>query len=290
MHHLRFENTPFENRLRLRELQVQFPASWQELEPRHLPAVANAIFSPTEPELRVNLLLALLDMQWYQVRRQFKLSILRDDELYALCKCVDWLLEENKLTRWLLPALKARGQVLYGPQDKISTSTFREFCDADTFYLRWWKTREPLFLRKMMAVLFRPAERPGYPDVRADYDPDLVNVREKLLEEVPEEMLQAMVVNWMGIRHHLTRIFRNVFPEEKKEEQEEAATASKAGWVDVITEMAREKVTDMEEVGKVRVYPALKWLDHQISTARERETAAENCYQREQRGLTPRGQ
>jgi hypothetical protein len=255
-------------------LNLQVPASWNELTPDQLLRLIKIQFSYQAGHLqKLMVLKELLQVKWGVLHLFTSVQRLN---LYPL---LDFL-EENKLTKQLLPkvsvkrvALRPKIKVLlvdlHGPEERFRNLTFEEFIYADTYFSLFASHSNELFLDKLIATIYRP-QREGYNpkspaykgDIREDFNENLVEDRLHLVRLLPQAVKYAILSWYRGCRKELETIYDLVFTEPNEQK------ATEGDWGDVLLSLSGGKFGHLEQTSGQRVHTVFKEMQR---IARENE-------------------
>ena len=138
------------------KLNIEIPVSWNELSARQLMKLA-LYFHKYEEGVILDLLvlITLMDIRWWQLRKAWSFFIMiTQADVSELKAYFPWLYESITLTRFL-PEIKVKGEILYAPQNRLIDIVVNEFSNTEDLYLGWYHTKDPEYLKYLMAVLYR---------------------------------------------------------------------------------------------------------------------------------------
>ena len=200
----------------------QVPSTWNELRRRQLLDVLAQLYSPAQPDHRLQLLSLLTG---------FRLPVLTGlavDVLAQLLPLTDWVSSaDHLLTKQLLPTVGIPGRHLserpttwHGPAAHLSNLLFGEFIFADTFFVLYCLFSRPEHLDQFLTVLYRPARRGANPeaddwngDVRVAFNEHQLEARTQRAQHVPAIEKLAVLTWYRGCRAQLAQEFADVFVE-----------------------------------------------------------------------------
>lgn len=132
-----------------------------------------------------------------------------DDKLYL----VNWVFEENTLTKNLLPVYKC----CYGPADNFSNLQVCEFIFTEQYYQQFKEEGAVQHLNMLIAILYRPAKkrynmaRNEEGDVREPYNDNLTPLFARKVARWPMAIKQAILFWYEGCRTSLVNNNPDVF-------------------------------------------------------------------------------
>ncbi|SHL25990.1 hypothetical protein [Hymenobacter psychrotolerans] len=258
MHHVLFSSA-----------ERHVPACWNELSEHQLLQVVKTLNYQhrTRMDMRLHLLSILLQLPFPT------LLSCTPVQLAQLLPQADFVLESNELTAQLLPAIKFKGRLLYGPREHFRNLLFKEFIFADSYFMRFCADRQEALLDKLVAVLYRPQRKPYHPD-RADYGGDrredfnehLIESRAAELAALPLAIKLAVLTWYTGCRLELARQHPDVFGSGHEEK------AGSKGWDYVLREVSGGAFGSLAETSQQHARMVLaKMQDDQEAAKRQRE-------------------
>ena len=172
-------------------------------------------------------------VQRVELRRLVPVRFLREPAEYA--PFTEQLLEYLPYLKWW----QGLGARYYGPRAGFRNLRFAEFIFADAYFLRYLQAGDETQLDRLVATLYRP-QRAGYAplapdyagDRREDFNEHLLEARARAVAKQAHHVKYAVLLWYAGCRRQLETRFEYVFTDANK------ATASKAGWGDVLHQMA----------------------------------------------------
>lgn len=236
---------------RLDEKQVEFdfeiPSSWEELDGHQYATVLQVLSYHNADRFVIGAsLIALLCQKNWDV-----VSNLPQDELYDLLPLTNFMIEEQPPVKNYFPVLKIRKKQCHAPAADLSNIGFGEWCFVFQFYSYYRKTNDIVWLEKMIATLYRPADPTQVVDsvtfsgdVRERFNENLIEKRALSVRDVPEKFKLA-VFGWFTAAINQVMMYRpNVFPpvpegaelQDQEEQPEDGRT-----WLSVFRELLGPK-------------------------------------------------
>jgi hypothetical protein len=145
-----------------------------------------------------------INAPWYEIGSRLELS--------------QWIYNNQISHKFLVKKIKLKRLKLYGPSEGFRDMTSGEFLFADTYYFTYLNNEDPALLDKFIASIFR--ERKAwfrFSKKRIDFDEDLINPRAKLLENLPQEIKQAILFNYGAVRGDIIKPLKSLFPQRKSD-------------------------------------------------------------------------
>jgi hypothetical protein len=223
------------------------PAAWDEMTRQQLLFVAGLTMNPLPVhEFKIKVLIHFAGWKLaplpvmnpddgVYVLHKGEMFWLKPWHITAMCEKLDFLFTEtetrdgkivninSKLGTNLLLKLRCgvwyqRLRPLYGPANRFYNVRFGEFIAADNFFRRWMATKQDEFLDKLIAVLYRPADRNEKPDSRnfhgdrrQPFNEHNINSRAKQVSRISPVVKMAVALWYNGCLHHLSVNFPHCF-------------------------------------------------------------------------------
>lgn len=260
-----------------------FPSSWDELSKRQLLNVATVLMmNIPEIQKKIRLLVHFLRLKgsilcynernylvfgrykyfkWMAIGaiRKGKVRRICDEDLYALSETLNFLFENNELTRQLLPKIKR----FYGPDDRLSNVTFIEFAKADKRHRNYVASENEMYLNEMIAILYRPAKKFRYinrffgvnvADVRQKYSDNCIK-NAKRFKYVSRAQKKAVLFYWEGCYSFMISTFPHVFTNGND------GDSDGFGFAGLITELAGTKFGNTDQTADTHIMTILLYLE-----------------------------
>ncbi len=230
-------------------------------------------------------LLAATDVAYLANKMDFIFRITEDDEGNKSYQF------RSRLFRQLLPDIKLKDGILYGPADGLNNLLFSEFVVAENHYAGFIKSQEteagsekktekpqPLkegaithYCDKLIATLYRPRRRDydeNIPEHAAD-GREVMNVgtaekREKLVRSLNPEVKQGILFWYEGCKDFLRGKFPHVFEVQGESEKVKGNSRLRSneqsvfeGYVKMITSLAKNDATKVDAWMNTNLYGVL---------------------------------
>ena len=235
---------------------IDSASAWNELSQKQLYIISDVLHSKTLLiDGKIRLAIALLGIKMRLFLR-FTAS-----QVHDILPITQFILEENKLTKNLVPYLKVGSKRFYGPTSRLANITIEEFGFADTFYTRFKETMEDEWICRLCAVLYRP-QRSGYNpksdsykgDIREDFNKHLVFVRARRFEKLNSSQKYAIYLFYEGCRNEIIKKHKHVFAKRKP-------TGKSFGWGGILVDLAGNKFGGHEQTKRANLFDVLGHLE-----------------------------
>jgi hypothetical protein len=146
------------------DVQLNLPASWDELYPDEILRIAKCLISGKTPEnIRAEILLFIIDTRAKaeNIKLPKAWRSLIDPETFFIegNSLLDFIFKQNELTEAPEKVIKLQAQILhtvYAPGNAFNTLICGEFEDAEECYNQFIETEKIEHLAKLAAILWRP--------------------------------------------------------------------------------------------------------------------------------------
>jgi hypothetical protein len=264
------------------KISRQVPANWNELSRRQLVRVSAILFAgPSGAHAPRGIHWVKLQLLRILFRIPHSLfNRFGAERLAALLWLTDFLLQENLLTRNVLPTIwirkwKCPVQKLYGPGDNLKGVIYDEFAYAEIQYLQYAQAKDPVALDKLVAALYRPKRKdygphsPHYQgDIREDFNSYLVEGRAKRLASLPMGQKLAILLYYQGCRNQLIAAHDKIFS------SDESNKPVKHPWLQMIRHVPSDKFGPIDQIERQRVHKVLFHLNEMMRENQEAVAAA----------------
>jgi hypothetical protein len=211
-----------------------------------------------------------------KIGKREELNIVEKD----LIKITTFLLDGKvELTQNPLPKLKTGfWSALYGPTDKLNTSTFGEFIMADSFCQNHIEEEDLIkkeeWLCKMIACLFRPKKKNHNPasstydgDIRERFNSWNLDSRLPKVRRLDFETKQAILAYFISCKNYFAEVYTDIFTKGE-------SSGEGGNWFTTLHHIS-DKVTDYEPITETRVALALFDLNEKQKTAKKNKAEME---------------
>ncbi|THU34253.1 hypothetical protein FAM09_24860 [Niastella caeni] len=195
-------------KVNLNKKWYNIPETWDELTCRQLVQVLRICnLGHTLLVAQVQLFKILTGIRWFILWWNGPMEI--EDKLYL----VDWVFEENTITKNLLPIYRGR----YGPADNFSNLQVCEFIFTEQYYQQYKEEGGVQHLNTLIAILYRPLKK-GYNklrneegDMREPYNDNLTALYVRSVARWPVAIKEAILFWYEGCRTSLVKNNPDVF-------------------------------------------------------------------------------
>ncbi|RZM19143.1 MAG: hypothetical protein EOO88_38830, partial [Pedobacter sp.] len=229
----------------------QVPGSWDELDSKQFARIIQVLHynKADEHTIAVSLLALLFGKDGWHI-----LDNLPDEDRYSLVPLTNFIRDVKPPVYNPFPNLKIHKRWCAAPAQDLSNMSFGEWCFAFQFYTYYKLTNDSIWVNKLIACLYRPAdlsqdkESPEYTgDVREAFNENLIDSRAKRIASIPEHF-RLGVLAWFTLAVQTVMEARPlVFPvneidqQETIEDPEQTPEIDSRTWLTVFRELLGPK-------------------------------------------------
>lgn len=230
-----------------RNLVREVPEGWNELTGKQLQDIITVLYSNVPLyQKKIMVWRILLEIKWWL------LLAMKDDDVAGFIWMTDFIFEDIKITRNIIPVIKTRFHKFYGPLSELRLIKAAEFMESDKYFLKYTKAVENKedwseWLDLFVAVLYRERTSgtkkvdPTRVDIREPFNGNSVEYRAKLIRKVPAAKKLA-ILNWYrSCRAVWEKMFDQVFSGENSK------SAVNYGWFETLKRVSADDFGTMEE-------------------------------------------
>jgi hypothetical protein len=256
------------------------PSKWDELNEKQLKQMTKLIQLNHDPIdlAKILFLIQTLSLPWWQkIKLQyFYFFQANTEERGDLLYCTRSFEEFRMITSQKIKYIRCTFVRLYGPDSGLANCTFWEYIKAEQYFLNYLEKKDPIWLDKLVAVLYRPSIEKFNPSIHEDRRIPLndvsVRYRTKQMEKVSAETKVAVLIWFDGCRSSLIKNFPIVFkkPSATQNTQSPKAQSGAASqsWMNLISELAGS-MDNYEKIGATNLYTALTDISHRIKKSQD---------------------
>lgn len=172
----------------------------------------------------------------------------------------------SKLHVSLLKSFKRAGKIYHAPADALGNCLFAEYIHCETFYVNYCKTKDQIWLQKIMAVLYRPKKSRTKTDsenfdgdIRQPLNDFLIDKRTEIFSSVPIYIKNMVYLFYSGCHNYIQASFPDVFSG--------GSTSSKkkddvfAGMMKLVNALANNDVTKNEQIRQSYLWEVMVTLN-----------------------------
>jgi hypothetical protein len=240
---------------RERIIKGHFPEMWEEVSEKQFIALASLSETDNLPRL-VSLFSGL------------PLHICRRLDLYQqteLWRINGWMGEESSFNRFFIPVVHAGRLVLHSPQESLRKVTFGRFIFFDTAFINYQESSSAEDLHRFIASLYIPAG--------TSFTDDLPLTNEPHVKEIPLQLKQAILFNYILVRRWLAELYPLIFslprdPGEKQDVEKPSRKSDPRAWIKVFENIVGDDIANHDRYAEIPLHNVLRYL-----TAKTKENA-----------------
>jgi hypothetical protein len=208
--------------------KVNIPSKWEELSPDQFATILEVLGHRNADKYTIGVsVLALL----FGAKNYSLLRDMDDEELHCLMPLCNFIFDSDIPLINFYQTLKVDKKTLYAPSLDLSTINFGEWCFAYQMWEFFVKSKDLVFLDKLIAIIYRPKnklknalETTG--DIRESFNENSIELRAALIAKLELKTKQAIFA-WFNTAITMIMVRREkVFP--KSEVQEETPETQEA--------------------------------------------------------------
>ena len=241
------------------------PASWDELSPKQL-RYWSAICLQSIPLNEAKKQLVKL---CYRIpQRTF--NHLKTGQVPQIADTLNFLFENNQLTKWLIKSVRWGFVRYYGPGDFLANLTIAEYRRTELYYQAYVRSTDKQWLALLMATLYRRKRgNKVTDDIREDLTEHGVEKRSRRFSKLSPHLLQACLLNYEGCRNHMINQYARAFkPTGPSEQSNEIFDLE-----EVIEAFAGDKFGSFSETEKTNLHRFFRYMVHSIEQLEENKTS-----------------
>jgi hypothetical protein len=248
---LEYQPFPFLNYARI--IHGAFPSTFGELKPEQLIAIArllNQSISDTDflkfmTDIKKSTINKLDEYQRYQLMILF--------EPFTLVA---------PYNEFIIPRIDTWTTQFFSPKPKLSHITFAQFIFAESYFVSYQTDKKPLDLYKFVASLYLPQSR--------TFSEDDISASELYFGKVKQEILEAIVINYVLIKEWLANAYPMVFQKEDEDNGNELKRKSlkkpnnNSGWLKIFESVVGDDLVNHDRYAILPLHNVLRWMSNKI--------------------------
>ena len=265
------------NRIFINTKKYLVPGTWGELTKTQALQVLQ-LFSQqmSNEQLRYCLLLVLLQVK-QSLRKQWLFMFrIPNNELRKALPLVDFLFKNPDFTIQRMPSITVKGMKLYGPSDKLGTSSFIEYIKAEHYYLQYMKSQHFNDLNYLIATLYRPSkglvarmsEQLGFAEISADkrlrFNDDTLDERAALVATLPAHFKSIILEYFHACRGWLgsSGVYPDLFIQDETKSKGEGKQTE---WLIILDDLAGKSFGNFMETAHTNLHLVFMNLNKTIN-------------------------
>jgi hypothetical protein len=222
-----------------RRLNGAIPASWEEITPRQLIAIARNYLSESSDDELLSILCGV---------RKNTIRKLDAYQLFSLAGELSFLSDYKPFSHFIIH----RAGSLQAPKPRLEGMSFGQFMFVDSYYSIWLSSQKDADLNKFIAALYLP-EGEVFQSVK-------MPARENVAASLPLMLKLAISINYRLIREFLSHAYPLIF-------QKPDAGASRNpgdGWVRVFESVVGDDIVNQDRYAELPLHSVLRWITKKV--------------------------
>lgn len=250
-----------------RVMDREVPVHWDGLSAKQFVRISRILAHGAHlPNVQVQIAWTVLGLSWRTPRLVAAVFVgLNAEQRHRLAVSLSApFLKDHVMTATLVPTLRAGATMLHVCNDDLLNEVDAYTWGlADAWFMRYAKSKWLEHLRAMASVLYAPKGMPRAQRLKGG--------SQKLVERVTESDLQALYLNWGGLRRTLEVECPWVF----RSANQKTAQRRQRGWMDVLRSMAGARFGPFDSTCTTPIRILLKQMNDDIQAAKRAEEERE---------------
>lgn len=189
-------------------MNINVASNWNELNSWQLSKIARLFFSFADEQKVKHRLVYILFLKKPTIWNYYKFwKLVKRVPFPELYRFTDFLNRTNTYTKFP-KKLKLGFVTLYGPGDRLKSTTIDQFSHADLFFYRWSKTHDVKELNRFVSILYLPKGKKFSNN-------DLGHSR--YVKLMPLGVKLSIALSYIGTRQVMGSNYKHVFPKSNKQ-------------------------------------------------------------------------
>jgi hypothetical protein len=236
-----------------RVINGAFPSTFGELKPEQLIAIArllNQTISDTE------------FLKFMTGIKKSTINKLDEYQRYQLMILFEPFTLVAPYNEFIIPRIAAWTTEFFSPKPKLAQMTFAQFIFTESYFVSYQTDKKPLDLYKFVASLYLPQSRA--------FSEDDISASELYFAKVKQEILQAVVINYVLIKEWLANAYPMVFQKEDEDNGDELKRKSlkkpnnNSGWLKIFESVVGDDLVNHDRYAILPLHNVLRWMSNKI--------------------------
>ena len=242
---------PFKRLKYTRYIQGNFPATWEETNPKQLIAIACLMKR------------SISDVQFLSIMTGLskkKINKLDDYQRFQLIELFDTFQSNKPYNEFIIRELDCKGTFLVHPKAKLKGVTFGQFIFMDTHFINYQQSADQNDLNQFIAATYLP-----YGQRFAEH---IIDANHEWVAKTDLLTREAIVINYHLIRDWLSNVYPLVFQKkvdvsksEKKPKKDNANS-----WIKVFDGLVGEDIINEDNYSNLPLHNVLRHLTNQMKS------------------------
>lgn len=250
---IKLEYQPFPFLKYTRVINGAFPSTFGELKPEQLIAIVrllNQTISDTE------------FLKFMTGIRKSTINKLDEYQRYQLMILFEPFTLVAPYNEFIIPRFNTWTTQYFSPKPKLAQMTFAQFIFAESYFVSYQTDKKPLDLYKFVASLYLPQSRA--------FSEDDISASELYFAKVKQEILEAVVINYVLIKEWLANAYPMVFQKEDEDNGDELEKKSlkkpsnNSGWLKIFESVVGDDLVNHDRYAILPLHNVLRWMSNKI--------------------------
>jgi hypothetical protein len=236
-----------------RVIKGAFSSTFGELKPEQLIAIArllNQTISDTE------------FLKFMTGIKKSTINKLDEYQRYQLMILFEPFTLVTPYNEFIIPRIATWTTEFFSPKPKLAQMTFAQFIFVESYFVSYQTDKKPLDLYKFVASLYLPQSRA--------FSEDDISASELYFGKVKQEILEAVVINYVLIKEWLSTVYPMVFQKEDEDNGDELERKSlkkpnnNSGWLKIFESVVGDDLVNHDRYSILPLHNVLRWMSNKI--------------------------
>ena len=250
---IKLEYQPFPFLKYTRVINGAFPSTFGELKPEQLIAIARLL----------NQTISDIDFLKFMTGiRKSTINKLDEYQRYQLMILFEPFTLVAPYNEFIIPRIDTWTTQFFAPKPNLSHITFAQFIFIESYFVSYQTDKKPLDLYKFVASLYLPQSRA--------FSEDDISASELYFAKVKQEILEAVVINYVLIKEWLANAYPMVFQKEDEDNGDEPQKKSlkkpnnNSGWLKIFESVVGDDLVNHDRYAILPLHNVLRWMSNKI--------------------------
>jgi hypothetical protein len=236
-----------------RVINGAFPSTFGELKPEQLIAIARLL----------NQTISDIDFLKFMTGiKKSTINKLDENQRYQLMILFEPFTLVAPYNEFIIPRIDTWTTQFFSPKPKLAQMTFAQFIFTESYFVSYQTDKKPLDLYKFVASLYLPQSRA--------FSEDDISASELYFAKVKQEILEAVVINYVLIKEWLANAYPMVFQKEDEDNGDELEKKSlkkpsnNSGWLKIFESVVGDDLVNHDRYAILPLHNVLRWMSNKI--------------------------
>jgi len=252
MEKITIEYQPYPLLKYMRKIEGSFPSTFSELTAIQFIAIARFI------NLKIY---ETIFLEYMTGIKGYGINRLNNYSRYQLMQLFEPFTAVTPYNTFIIQSLKTSGGTLQSPRPQLASMTFGQFIFIESYFESFQTDKEPINLYKFVASLYLHSW--------AKFNEDEINPGALLTAKVKQEILDAIVINYVLVKEWLSIIYPLIFQREEAVEETEKPKTHKNpknnnAWLKIFESIVGDDIINNDRYSKLYLHDVLRWMTRKI--------------------------